>query len=178
MTDQLADLIARLEKATGPDAGLDLMIAEAVGLKPSFGATGSVGGGWLPYTTSIDAALTLVPEECVWALNFASMATIMRVGPNGVIDGEIIGQWPSDQNEAEQPVKPAIALCIASLKARAALTKAQARTVHRRLGALTWVYSILCLIGPRRYLSVSIWRTRIALLKNGVRTAAPVRLRQ
>jgi len=71
------------------------------------------------YTSSIDAAMTLVPEKHGWALNYASMASVIRLGPNGAIDGEIVSSWPDDQREAELPVSPAIALCIASLRARA-----------------------------------------------------------
>ena len=70
----LAELIERLEKATGPDRQLDHDIALATGWAQSFsGATGTSPAGLIspdgnyhysarPFTASIDAALTLVPD--------------------------------------------------------------------------------------------------------------------
>jgi hypothetical protein len=149
MTSPLKELAERVEKASRPDRALDALIASRLRIPPDgapdwlvnwFGHyapmsgadnigrvaaihdNGREGVNWeaAPYTGSIDKALTLVPEGCVWALNFASMATIMKPGPNGVLDGRIVGQWPHDQSEAEQTTTPALALCAAALRALAA----------------------------------------------------------
>lgn len=125
-------LIKRLEALTGPSREVDAEIAEAIGWKSvPWEFSGKRGVTWYAsgpeaykecphFTGSIDAALTLVPEGCVWALNFASMATIVKVGTKkfDIIDGVIVGQWPENQREGELPVSVAIALCIAALKAR------------------------------------------------------------
>jgi len=125
-------LITRLEALTGPSREVDAEIAKAIGWR-DFISDKVPAYYWIdeenrprlevPYFTgSLDAALTLVPEGCVWALNFASMATIMKVGTKkfDIIDGVIVGQWPENQREGEFPVSVAIALCIAALKAREA----------------------------------------------------------
>lgn len=132
-------LIERLEAATGPDRELGNEVLFECGWMLR-----EEGGGpdratiWIPPsdrfndefldgdqpnpTASIDAAMMLVPEGCVWALNFASMATIMKVGTKkfDIIDGVIVGQWPENQREGGLPVSVAIAFCIAALKARGA----------------------------------------------------------
>ena len=78
VTSSLSDLIARLEKATGPDLELDEQIQAAIsGATLEKQADGRNAyhrdGFWisigkvLPYTSSIDAAMTLVPEG--WRVN-------------------------------------------------------------------------------------------------------------
>lgn len=103
----MTDLIDRLESASEGSRELDILIATAVGAK-------RVDGPWYArYSTSLDAALTLVPE-----------------GWTGSVD------VPGDNNGAwlDPPAAPvighervyaigatsALALCIASLKAREA----------------------------------------------------------
>lgn len=128
----MTSLITRLEMLTGPDHEVDAEIAKAIGWR-DFISDKVPAYYWIdeenrprlevPYFTgSLDAALTLVPEGCVWALNFASMATIMKVGTKkfDIIDGVIVGQWPENQREGGLPVSVAIAFCIAALKARGA----------------------------------------------------------
>lgn len=103
MTTETEAVIARLEKATGPSVGLDVMIANAI--------------GWMErvpnYTSSIDAALTLVPEGWVWAIE-KNCAVVMKPGT------EYIGDYLDYlcYSQACVGVSTAIALCIASLKAR------------------------------------------------------------
>lgn len=109
-------LIERLEKATGPDRGLDLDIKFAMAGLRSIGgyravkiSTGErVEVDYLSpdYTGSIDAALTLVPEGSPW--------TVADHDDNGkffamVDDCEVLG------------ATPAIALANAALRARAAI---------------------------------------------------------
>ncbi len=70
-------------------------------------ATPPADGGTVPaYTTSLDAALTLVPEGCEWEVyggDKQAVAVIYVSGPKYVD-----GRAPT----------PALAMCIAALKAR------------------------------------------------------------
>lgn len=122
------DLIERLEKATGPDRGLDADIASYVGWTPSPGYRRCSDNSWrrvIPghtesdainsvtwspeFTCSIDAALTLVPE------GFACEVRRYSSG-NGLAK-----VWHKDgQRFAENGTTPTIALCITALKARVA----------------------------------------------------------
>ena len=132
---RLRELIARLEAATGPDRELDWLIADAVGLVPKHSiraigwdydwyrnsdkewalwkANDSEGRNnslWEParYTSSIDAALTLVPEGC---------SVHLHIMPREIGHKAVVGIG----NEGESKT-PALALCIAALKARLDLT--------------------------------------------------------
>ena len=98
----IAELIAALEAATGPNYALECQISVAVGA-PGDGAP-------KPYTASIDAALTLVPEGWIWDVSSSGCAWIMRDG-DSVCDSQIV------ISGIENPI---IALCIAALKAREA----------------------------------------------------------
>ena len=68
---------------------------------------------WPHYTTSIDAALTLVPEGWIWKANWFNSKGYALVGK------------PSEKGNFKEPHKypalaktPALALCIAALTAR------------------------------------------------------------
>lgn len=104
----LLELAERCEKATGPDRVLDGDIAEALGFRVKnvahqviythAGLPGSTSP--LRYTASIDAAMTLVPEGAEWSLDSAGVYAVVNHKPGAA-------------------ATPAIALCIAALKARA-----------------------------------------------------------
>jgi hypothetical protein len=114
---QIEELIGRLEKASGPSAGLDNEIYWL------FSDWKNVGGGWREhkktgkretysfpvypsYTSSIDAALTLVPEGEPYRMGTCNGSCAAQVGTDmDFCDGATI----------------AIALCIASLRARLAI---------------------------------------------------------
>ncbi len=120
MTD-LASLIAELERATGPDPMLDHRITMAIeGWR-------NLGGGWRefadgrreqwdcmrspkPYTSSIDAALTLIPEGSGWTLE-PDMVWVRWMGANDVEEAQA-------GFRARGGSCTALALCIACLKAR------------------------------------------------------------
>lgn len=119
------DLIARLEKATGPDRELDADICLEVGPYQSdiwernprhrhlLQTKDAKLNDWVPfpnYTASLDAALTLVPEG-------QSAQTTRYANHEG-------GAWVGDEDFV-RAATPAIALCIAALKARQALTSAK-----------------------------------------------------
>jgi hypothetical protein len=125
----MKELIARLEKATGPDRELDVAIAFAVGLiRERDGnylyATGNdsdmvvepneyddhlVAQPLRYFTSSIDCALSLVPEGWIWDLASTGAAWVM---PDGDIEGQIVVSGIKH---------PAIALVIAALRAREAM---------------------------------------------------------
>lgn len=71
MTDY-TDIIARLEKAKGPDRELDLEIGRALPGPHTFSlSTVQQRGGKPPvpeFTASIDAAVMLMPEGANWSL--------------------------------------------------------------------------------------------------------------
>ncbi len=132
------ELIAAMEKATGPDVALDcdiysmlnptlLPVKERAGLfvndKKFLGSAGKyhiVGVTSMApdYTASIDAALTLVPEE--WAVNIGEAGPGIGLhGPFWAIlhrrDGTLSEHIAPRSNSA---ATLALALCIAALKAR------------------------------------------------------------
>lgn len=154
MTD-LASLIERLERATGPDRELDLTIQVAIypdgdiaklmqfrrGLDGKIGMawdiwgnSGSVvfekrdahgncyfnGGYPLPnYTSSIDAAMTLVPDGCSIVLNIFDVATKperIHTARVHISSFRVRGEW--SPGVLADSATPAIALCIAALRAR------------------------------------------------------------
>lgn len=131
----LSELIGRLEKSTGPDRELDCAIAYAVDFKcegtettwrqlvDQIGMEYAVANAtrfhsfWreaIPqFTGSVDAALTLVPEGWNWQAQGNDV--LGRVKPYAIMG--LPGQAEADGMGAS----PAIALCIASLKARLSL---------------------------------------------------------
>ena len=107
-----AKLIADLASALEGSRGLDYRIHEALGWqdndecgwsKPATGER-TADTGWPHYTTSLDAALTLIPHEFpVWNLSQRAgicLVTIYR---------------PSEEFTGNAAT-PALALCIAALK--------------------------------------------------------------
>ena len=126
VTSSLIDLIARLEKATGPDRELDGDICAALGLHPDGWRRGvkeaSADAIWFDdrtrrswsasaFTSSIDAAMSLVPEG--WNRRASETDkhwwwAELREGYETSYNRVEIGQSPS------LPVS----ICIAALKAR------------------------------------------------------------
>jgi hypothetical protein len=118
-TATLLALAERCEQAAEPDRELDAEIAVALfggeiiwktanwtmdqyptrRFKNSDYIGGYQSSGILTYTESIDAAVTLVPEGCGWMV----MKNVAKVG-----------RWP------KRGATPALALCAAALRARAA----------------------------------------------------------
>jgi len=129
-----AELIARLEKAEGPDRSLNVGIAHEVGLysgnngKWFYPDGGRVPGGLPRYTASLDAALTLVPEEWGWCVGDVHPPTETyldagrpwaeiwkRGGPTLHLAGML---WDGIGRNGINAATPALALCIAALTAR------------------------------------------------------------
>ena len=131
-----ADLIAALEKAEGPSRELDGDIAEMCGVVPAeleaMGVKRSIArrgrGSWYgaegafwhapAYTASLDAALTLVPNGWVFTLSTDDNASF----PNAAAHARCANvPWASayvNRVSDAHAATPAIALCIAALKAR------------------------------------------------------------
>lgn len=119
--NDLLSLAARLEAAEGPDRELDAAISMAIG-SVSRGAL-PCKGGWVvdgkpiaapKFTASLDAAMTLLPEGSLWAFGSMEDGPFARVlWPNA--DGTYTGNYLE-----VSAATPALALCAASLKARAA----------------------------------------------------------
>lgn len=106
------DLIERLEKATGPDREIDLAIYRAEFPHPAVGLPKRNQDEYdrargPRYTSSIDAALTLVPEGCKWEASSYPKNGAAWVGP-----------FKAPVQQFTVAATPAIALCIAALKAR------------------------------------------------------------
>jgi hypothetical protein len=95
------ELIATLETATGTSYDLDVIIWNHIGRPDTRTHDGTPCV--LCYTASIDAALTLVPAEMDWCIS------IIEPGPYAVV---------GNNNPAYMAHTPALALCIAALKAR------------------------------------------------------------
>lgn len=123
-----AELIERLEKATGPDRELDAIIMRAI--YPELGDTMVTDTGWCvggdhdapsksrPYTASVDAALTLVPDGHSYELTKSAASNFSRAelwnwrrSPPASDHGN---EWKSEGN---RPL--AINIIIAALRARA-----------------------------------------------------------
>lgn len=124
MAADLNALIARLEAAEGPSRELDARIQCHF---EGFNYDRLIGGAEVIardidaplYTVSIDIALTLVPDGMTYAVCGYSADAGMAIAKVG----------PRDANAADIPWSrhpvDAIALCIASLKARAKLSEAR-----------------------------------------------------
>lgn len=135
----MRDLIERLERATGPDRELDMRIwwlldrksAERTYWNAATGKPRALGDE-LPtsglgvlamkeraphYTASLDAALTLVPAGLDWFVKHYASAG----GKFGAVvtSPEIAARSWGDYSHDNSPT-PALALCIAALRAREA----------------------------------------------------------
>jgi hypothetical protein len=97
--DELVRLAERVEAATGDSFDLNHAIARALGIASE------------PFTASLDAAMTLVPEGCKWG--FDGHWNIARIYSYEYQTNR--GQYPIYEAEA---ATPALALCAAALRAR------------------------------------------------------------
>ena len=133
MTKDMADLAERCEQATGPDRELDYAIADSVlgTVKPPYRR-----GRCDRYTASLDAAMSLVPEGWVMAALCQREPWFCRLETDD-FDSMTFGKgedWITEITAGQEAMAtaatPALALCAASLRARAAALKAKA-TVSR-----------------------------------------------
>ncbi len=137
---KLEELIAELEKAAGPNYELDRLITEVSGYPNIYRHE----DGHIPsnstfpnFTASIDAAVALVnrvlPGWCWYAGNCPAdflddkskpfSAELMGPVTYGVVDPEV-GEEPIYDTACAWAVTPALALCIAALRAKLAQEEA------------------------------------------------------
>ena len=118
------DLIKRLEAATEGSREKSDEIGEHIGAEKRYLSWASESTYHLDYTTSIDAALTLVPEGCYAGLDPIFFEEGTHVKYDAIICRANWKEWTPlgsdwiDRLEA-RATTPALALCIAALKARA-----------------------------------------------------------
>ncbi len=112
----LEALAARCEREE-PTWQLDDAIAQAALGLPPCGTAGP-----RPYTSSLDAAITLVPEGFVWGVETFCGSAARVIGPEDEKEGSV----PQGYSDTFGVKTAAAALCAASLRGRAALVKAGA----------------------------------------------------
>jgi hypothetical protein len=136
MTDSttLLALAERCEDAAGPDRELDVAIARALDWKPLY--RDDYSKWWPPaavadarerkrsilhhptqplpmFTASLDAAVTLVPDGCDWHVQANPSVGACWASVGGPIKQRI-------SSDVRKAATPALALCAAALRARAA----------------------------------------------------------
>ena len=111
-TTHLRELIEQLESAESGSRELDAAIQRAMG--PDFPLHFSGVGVCNAFTTSLDAALTLVPEGWSWSLGEMRGIGKFRgwLNDHNTPDGLAVRHIDADATT------PALALCIAALRAR------------------------------------------------------------
>jgi hypothetical protein len=122
----IPSLIARIEAATGPDRELDAEIALAVGVVPkdAFRPCASIDPGtfgtgaysfWKAprFTGSVDAAMTLIPEEWGWTLHSDGSGEIYKNVPANMAPGA-----PGSTVISFEGNTASLSLCAAALRAR------------------------------------------------------------
>lgn len=113
----MTDLIERLEAATGPDRKLDVGIERAIGNAPYCEVDWP---GWEKscphYTGSLDAAMSLIPEERwrVYALQEPYLTSKM----DWFCGLDHRTEHYKHGSQIGEAATPALAICIAALKAR------------------------------------------------------------
>ena len=121
MTQALSALLAKLEAATGPSRELDAQIAVATGVSPHRMLQSALTCGCSPrYTASLDAAMGLVPDGYGWSVSTpwrdkAKARACVADNARGYFDAEAEMHYGGHDAET-----PALALCIAALRARLA----------------------------------------------------------
>ena len=135
------ELIAALEKATGPDRELDAAIFAAVYpdkvpspiVESGYGWRKERGGWWLetgedsrtprksvtplPYTLSVDAAQKLVPPDC-WQEIKGPRKYLNIPTPVPNVWSAYIAKWNHEGDVMGWGATPALAICIAALRAK------------------------------------------------------------
>ncbi len=118
----LLALAERCEQATGPDKELDFTI-DGFMLKHGPETDRIRNPRYvLPYTASLDAAVTLVPEGWRWKAILRDSIRGENTGEGYVHNGRLhmTGDYRGFSNFA---ATPALALCAAALRARAAMAQ-------------------------------------------------------
>ena len=116
---KLTDLIAELEAAEAGSRELDVKVAKINGdIEPdASGPVEFMGGYVAPFTSSVDAALTLVPEG--WVTMHAGQSSISGTWYWGLfLQAGILGPYSEGvETDHETKILPC-AICAVALKAR------------------------------------------------------------
>lgn len=127
---ELVALAARVEALTGPSLIADRDVALAIypDAKPVPGCDARISV-WdgnsrtqltvKPYTASLDAAMSLVPDECVWTLSSGHC----KMSTDGWFGAECAPYIATADYPETLARFPALALTVAALLARAALER-------------------------------------------------------
>jgi hypothetical protein len=155
-------LIERLEKATGPDRMLDFdMWVEITkpGGFPALDEPAYTRVKWFEcwkdrsvfpnYTASIDAALTLKPEGMGWRCEDCERKGERWIG--AWVAGPDAGSSMCNAPTVWRAATPAIALCIATLKARSNGRKVMTEIV----GYFAWEKTVFSSVTPAKY---DLWK--------------------
>jgi hypothetical protein len=121
---RLRELAERCEKATRPDRELDEAIALALGRRPDFaadwGARGHERTTYEQFTVSLDAAMTLIPDD---ADASGERFKVEGWNDNGVYPDHVkASAWVAGAQRV-YAATPALALCAAALRARSATAR-------------------------------------------------------
>lgn len=113
----MTSLIERIEAAARPCRELDILIFAEVYPDEFDQATDSIDVPF--FTSSIDAAMTLVGDGCFWTVGRCDLTCHATVGPDRAHFDEayLIKHQPHDV-DIPNPSTPALALCAAALRAR------------------------------------------------------------
>lgn len=125
----MKELIEKLEALEGPDRELDAQIAVAGGqferlaktVAGTFVYPGGIRDGRRPpaYTASIDDALSLVPDGLAVEVGVYPAGDDMPPeGSFARVSDDCLGDGPGWEEDAYKGATPAIAICIAALRAR------------------------------------------------------------
>jgi hypothetical protein len=109
MTPDLQPLLSRLEKAKEGNWRLDKAVSEKVVGRTYF------GGRDQQYTRSVDAALSLVPEGWSWEVRKSEFGDCCQANC-----WNPAGPYPRHLVQGRASLSPALALCLAALRARGA----------------------------------------------------------
>jgi hypothetical protein len=134
--EQLVALRDRLAKATGPerflDAWLDSELVQTDGETP-------------PYTASLDAAVTLVPEDMTWSLDWEA-----KDRPDRRATAEL---YPEGREIVSEAATPALALCLVRINYEVEVSGMSAFPNCKRCGrfvTMTKPYAPRRHVSPRR----------------------------
>ncbi len=129
--NNLTELAARVEGAEGPNRDIDAEIAPLTGLRmaeeghPLGRCCYDQNGRGVPlpaFTASLDAALTLVPEGWFILVSDWQASILRKLGPwQAVLTRNRDDMRTVFDGRSDHAATPALALCAAALRARAAM---------------------------------------------------------
>lgn len=120
MKDELLRLAERCEQAEGPDREIDVEIARTMRVTVwlrNVEDTANYETTYWRYTSSIDGALSLVPEGAFWRVGHDGE------GPDPSMFRADVLHTPGSGHHIARAATPSLALCVAALKARASMEK-------------------------------------------------------